>query len=111
MDPGSQIVLAGSIIQTSEAAVRLTDTLLGRLTVRRVVGDAEKQALRYWIAVELQKCRDRAQVVLNESGLQSLCTIWEDYERATRRTPAADHVLAALRDQHAQAVFRGRTTL
>lgn len=111
MDPGGQIVLASSIIQTGEAAVRLTDTLVGRMTIRRAIADAEKRALRIWLNVELQKCKDRAQVILNESGLQSLCTIWEDYERAARRTPGATTMLAALRDQHAQSVFSGRTSL
>lgn len=108
MEPTGQLVLAGTILQTGEAAIKLTDTLVGRMTARRMIANGEKEALAKWLRLELQKLDDLHAVILNESAQTSLVAIWETYFRAANRMPAAESQLAQLRDLHAGRLFQGR---
>jgi hypothetical protein len=107
MEPiSSQLVLAKAALQTGTAAFQLSNSVVGRLKIRRAVAQAEEAAIRRWLQEQLLALRWAGDVRLNSAALVAMGRIWEDCQLAIGRNPDGAHYWIQLRDQTISRIFR-----
>jgi hypothetical protein len=83
MEPLSgQLIIAKSAFQAGTAAIQLSNTVIGRLKVRRMVAAAEEQAIRYWLQEQLAEFKIASDMVLDRRVQDAIATVWEKLLRS-----------------------------
>jgi hypothetical protein len=85
-----QLVIAKAAFEAGTAAIQLSNTVIGRIKLRRMIQEAEKQQIQYWINEQLSHLRFASDVRLNLAAQDAIAEIWEKYTRAVARHPDAE---------------------
>lgn len=100
------LILAKTAIQSGSAALQLSDSVLGRLKLRRVIAQAEEQQLRCWLKEQLLILKWAGDVRVTEAAQAAVTRLWEDCQLAIERNPGASHYFIELRNRRSIAILR-----
>jgi hypothetical protein len=85
-----QLVIAKAAFEAGTAAIQLSNTVIGRIKLRRMIQEAEKQQIQYWINERLNDLRIASDVRLNLAAQDAIADIWEKHTRMVARHPGAE---------------------
>jgi hypothetical protein len=85
-----QLVIAKAAFEAGTAAIQLSNTVIGRIKLRRMIQEAEKRQIQYWINEQLNHLRMESDVRLDNAAQVAMTEVWENYTRAVARHPDAE---------------------
>lgn len=100
------LIITKAAFDAGTAAIQLSDTVIGRMKLRRAIAQAEEQELRRWLQEQLARLRWEGQARLTTAALAAITRIWEDCQLATARNPGAEHYFVELRERMITKILR-----
>lgn len=85
-----QLIIAKAAFEAGTAAIQLSNSVVGRIKLRRMILEAEKQQIQYWLQEQLNKLQIASDVRLNYAAQDAIAEIWEKHRRMVARNPGAE---------------------
>lgn len=101
-----QLVIAKAAFEAGTAAIQLSDTVIGRIKLRRMIQEAEKQEIQRWLQEQLSKLKIAGDVRLNDAGQDALAAVWEKHRRMVARNPDAERYHLAMTERTIWLIMR-----
>lgn len=101
-----QLVIAKAAFQAGTAAIQLSDTVIGRIKLRRMIQNAEKQEIQRWLQERLSALRIEGELRLSSVAQDAIADIWEKHCRMVARNPDAERYHLAMTEQALWRIMR-----